>query len=264
MSRATARAGSGVPLRDAACLVTGATGGIGSATARALAAAGARLVLHGRDHQALRALAAELRAASVQADLMDPSPVEAAESLAARAAAAVGPLEVVVATAGAGRAEPFVATAPADIEELLALDLLAPALLARAVLGGMAERRRGQFVFVASIAGHVGVRDEAAYCAAKGGLVNLGRALRLEMAQVGVGVSLVSPGAVATGFFARRGRPYDRRWPRPVRPEKVAAAILEAIERDRARVMVPSWMALPAAIAGVAPRAYDKLAARFG
>lgn len=258
------RACSGVPVRDAACLVTGATGGIGSATARALSAAGARLVLHGRDHQALRALASELRAASVQADLTGPSPAEAAESLAARAAAAVGPLEVVVANAGAGRAGPYVTTAPADIEELLAVDLLAPALLARAVLGGMAERRRGQLVLVASIAGHLGVRDEAAYSAAKGGLVNLGRSLRLEMARVGVGVSLVSPGAVATGFFARRGRPYDRRWPRPVRPEKVAAAIVEAIEHNPPRVIVPSWMALPAAVAGVAPRAYDRLAGRFG
>jgi short-subunit dehydrogenase len=88
--------------------------------------------------------------------------------------------------------------------------------------------------------------------------------LRLELTRSGVGVTQVLPGAVDTPFFTTRGRPYDRRFPRPVRPDRVAAATVEAIRHDRAVVTVPRWLALASVVRAAAPGAYRRLAVRFG
>jgi short-subunit dehydrogenase len=77
-------------------------------------------------------------------------------------------------------------------------------------------------------------------------------------------VSTVSPGAVATDFFAGRGAPYDRRVPRPLDPRRVAEAVVHGIEAGRPRAVLPRWLALAPAVRAVAPGAYDALARRFG
>ncbi len=117
---------------------------------------------------------------------------------------------------------------------------------------------------VGSIAGHLGVSHEAVYSAAKAGLVTLAEALRAEVGPAGVGVSLVSPGVVATRFFERRGRPYGRRRPRPIAPEQVAWAVESAIVRGRARVIVPAWLAAPVALSTLMPGLYRRLSYRWG
>ena len=88
--------------------------------------------------------------------------------------------------------------------------------------------------------------------------------LREELRGTGVTVSTVAPGAVATGFFATRGVPYDRRVPRPVRPERVAAAVLAALTRGLPRQVEPRWLGLPARLSATAPGLYRALARRFG
>jgi short-subunit dehydrogenase len=124
----------------------------------------------------------------------------------------------------------------------------------------MLQRRRGHILLVGSIAGRVGVADEAVYSASKAGLAAFADSLRAELAGTGVGVSLVTPGAVDTPFFERRGRAYGRRVPRLIPPERVADAVLHCVEDARAERTVPRWLAVPARLHGAAPGVYRSLA----
>jgi short-subunit dehydrogenase len=117
-------------------------------------------------------------------------------------------------------------------------------------------------VNVASIAGTLGVAHEAVYAASKGGLIAFSESVRYELAGTGVGVTVVVPAAVETSFFARRGRAYTRRFPRPVAAERVAAALVAAIERDAAGVFVPRWMIVPARLHAGLPGAFRRAAKR--
>jgi len=112
--------------------------------------------------------------------------------------------------------------------------------------------------------GRLGVRDEAVYASAKAGLDVFAESLRLELAGTGVGVTVVVPGVVDTPFFARRGRPYRRRYPRPLPVARVADAILAAIEADRPEVYLPAWLRLPVAVRALYPAGYRRLTGRFG
>lgn len=250
-------------LEGARVLVTGASSGIGAATALELSARGARLVLSGRDQEALAGVATRTGGEMLPADLSGPS-----ADLAVRA----GRVDVLVACAGEGWSGPLARMSGGTAERMIAVNLTAHVQLTRLLLPGMLERGRGHLVYVASIAGVVGVREEAVYAATKAGLLAFAESLRYELPAVdgnavdgnGVGVTAVVPGVVDTPFFARRGRPYTRRRPAPVAPERVARAIAVAVERDRAEVYVPAWLRLPARLHGTAPGAFRVLARRFG
>jgi short-subunit dehydrogenase len=219
------------------------------------------VILLGRDRPALEEVAAKTGGAVIVADLADPSEVEraAAESLAVG-----GRVDVLVNNAGEGWAGPFADINPLRAELLVRTNLLAPIRLTRALLPGMLERKNGHVVNVASIAGHVGVRDEAVYAATKAGLIGFSESLRYELAGTGVGVSVVSPGVVRTAFFERAGRPYTRRFPRLIEPDRVARAIVGAIRRNKPQVFEPKWMAFPTWLRGTFPRIYRWGANRFG
>jgi short-subunit dehydrogenase len=166
--------------------------------------------------------------------------------------------------AGIGLTGALLDTDPDAAEHALTVDLIAPVLLTRALLPGMRERGRGRVVNVASIAGHVGVPEEAVYAAAKAGLVIFSESLRQELRGTGVGVTVISPGAVRTAFHEREGRPYDRRFPTLLSADRVARVTVDALAHDRERVFVPRWMAFPAWLHGAAPRLYERLAERYG
>jgi short-subunit dehydrogenase len=240
-------------LDGAVCLVTGASSGIGRAVAGRLVAEGGDVVALGRDGSALAGVGAR----AVVCDLSAPG-------AAMRAAADVGPVDVLVNNAGIGWAGRFDEMGEDDVERLVAVNLLAPLLLTRAVVTGMLDRGRGHVVNVASIVAHTGSSGEAVYAATKGALVAFTESLRQELCGTGVGVSLVTPGVVATAFFDRRGAPYSRRWPRPVAPERVADAVVRAIRRERSEVFVPSWLGGPARLRGAFPGVFRTLADRFG
>jgi len=247
-----------VNLSGATVLVTGASSGIGRAAALLFARRGALVKATGRDQGALRDLAAASpRIEFRPADLIDAG---ATAGLADWA----GPLDVLVNNAGAGWAGSFADMDDARVEELVALNLVAPVELTRAVLPGMLARGRGRIVNVASVAAHVGVDDEAVYAATKWGLAGFTESLRAELAGTSVGVSLVSPGVVRTAFFERRGAPYARTFPAPIPAGRVAGAILRVVERDEDEAFEPRWMAIPARLRGAWPRLYRALAARFG
>ena len=242
-----------VELRGAVCLVTGASSGIGRAVALRLTAEGAEVVALGRDAHALAAVGAR----TVVCDLGSPGAWRAAAEEA-------GPVDVLVNNAGVGLAAPFARTSPEDVERLVAVNLVAPMLLTRAVLRGMLERGRGHVVNVASIVAHTGSPEEAVYAATKGGLLAFSESLRQELRGTGVGVSVVTPGVIESAFFERRGRPYERRWPRPLPPEHVADAVVRAVRDERAELFVPTWMAGPARLRGAFPGVFRRLVDRFG
>jgi short-subunit dehydrogenase len=247
-------------LKGTRALITGASSGIGAATARRLADAGTQVLLVGRDERALAALAAETKGHHYPADLRE---TQAAQGIAAWALG-IGDVDVLVCNAGIGWAGEL-GDMPDDlIDELVTVNLTTHLRLAKLLLPGMIERRRGHLVLVSSIAGCLGVADEAVYAATKAGLRTFADSIRLATADHGVGVTVVVPGVVATPFFERRGRPYDRESPRPVPPESVAAALIDAIRRNRAEVFVPAWLRLPARLHGAFPTLVHGLQKKFG
>jgi short-subunit dehydrogenase len=245
-------------LRGAVALVTGASSGIGQALAVRLVASGARVFAAGRNENALAAVSG---ATPMVADLAEPS---APERLARQVLDAAGRVDLLVNNAGSGSAAPLAEQSPAVLDQLLTVNLRAPIQLTRAVLPGMLEQGGGGLVFVTSIAGRLGAREEAVYAAAKAGLDVFAESLRFEVAGRGIGVTVVVPAVVDTPFFDRRGRPYPRRRPRPLGAARVADGIVTAIEADRPQVYLPAWLRVPVAVRAVVPAGYRWLAGRFG
>ncbi|MEV5006078.1 SDR family NAD(P)-dependent oxidoreductase [Streptomyces sp. NPDC093064] len=243
-------------------LVTGASSGIGAAVARRLAAEGGwRLVLNGRDRARLEEVARGTSAVAFPADL---SGQGAERRLAEFALDNVGRVDLLVAGAGIGWAGPFSTMPQPAIDELFDVNVLATLRLVRLLLPQMIRQGTGRVVIIGSLAGTVGVRDEAVYSAAKAALGAFADAVRYELRGTGVGISHVVPGVVDTPFFDRRGVPYRRSWPRPVPASRVADAVWEAVSRGRDEVYVPGWTRLPGRVRGAAPALYRRLAARFG
>lgn len=230
-------------------LVTGASSGIGAATAVRLAAAGCEVVLAGRDEHWLARVADSTGGRVVAADLTSPDGPE-------RVAEAAGEADLVVHSAGLGWSGPLAEMPRQPIGDLVEVNLTAVLRLTREMLPGLVERN-GHLVFVSSIAA-VGVRDEAVYSATKAGL----RAFAASLRHDGLGVTTIFPGAVRTPFFD--GRTYARRHPRMVDADEVADALLRGVRRDRAEVFVPAWLTLPARISGAVPGVFHRLSRRFG
>jgi 3-oxoacyl-[acyl-carrier protein] reductase len=184
-------------LDDKVALVTGASGGIGEAIARAMHAQGAVVVLSGTRREALDALAGELgeRAHVCPADLRE---AQAADSLIAQTEQVAGPLWALVNNAGVTRDMLALRMDDADFQSVLDIDLMAPFRLARAALRGMLRRRGGRVIAIGSIVGTTGNAGQANYAAAKAGLVGLTKALAQEVAPRGVTVNAVAPGMIAT------------------------------------------------------------------
>jgi short-subunit dehydrogenase len=238
-----------------AALVTGASLGIGRATALELSRRGARVWATGLEAEALLELADQCGAMVLAADLSDQRELD-------RLLAWAGPVDLLVNVAGFGRYEPLAAIEHAQTLEMLAVDLAAPIRLTAALAPGMVARGHGHIVNVASIAGYVGVAREAVYSAAKGGLIAFSESVRYELAGTGVGVTVVVPAVVATSFFTRSGHAYARRFPRPLDAARVAAALVAAVERDAPEVFVPRWTVVPARLRGGLPGVFRRGAVR--
>jgi NAD(P)-dependent dehydrogenase (short-subunit alcohol dehydrogenase family) len=189
------------PLQDARVLVTGGAKGIGAAISERLAAAGADLVVSGRNAAELDAYAAELsgrsgrRVLGVAADLAEP---EAPELLADAAWTALGGLDVLVNNAGMSITGPAAQLRPADWDAVLAVNLRAPALLAARLGARMADAGGGRIITIASAAGLRALPEHYSYCASKAALIMATRVLALELGPRGVRANSICPTVVLT------------------------------------------------------------------
>jgi short-subunit dehydrogenase len=229
-------------------LVTGATGGIGHAIARAFAARGARLTLTGRNVEALAALADELGARTLRCDLSDRAAVD-------ELIAGLTDVDVLVANAGIPATGHITEFSPDQIDQMLDVNLRAPIMIARALAPGMIERRRGHMVFVSSLSGKAAAVQSSLYAATKFGLRGFALGIREDLRPHAVSASVVLPGFISdAGMFADA----NVQLPPGVgtrTPEQVAAGVLSAIERNRAEVTVaPPFLRFGTAFASVAPQ----------
>jgi 3-oxoacyl-[acyl-carrier protein] reductase len=176
-------------------LVTGATGGIGGAIARALHARGAIVILSGTRRAALDELARSLgeRVHLVEANLSDK---EAVEALVPTAEAAMGGLDILVNNAGVTRDNLFLRMKDEEWETVLAVNLTAAFRLSRAALRGMMRRRHGRILSVGSVVGTTGNRGQGNYAASKAGLIGMTKALAAEVASRGITANVVAPGFI--------------------------------------------------------------------
>jgi short-subunit dehydrogenase len=284
----------------AVALITGASSGIGAATAAALSSAGATVLLAGRDPARLADVARRTGGTALVADLTSPDGPARLAAGALRAAAGepggsnaglgsagtfsnsldagpagssdagpggssdAGGIDILVNNAGVGWSGALGEMPAGKVAELVTVNLTATMELSRLLVPGMIQRGRGRVVFVSSIAGVTGVRGEAVYAATKAGLIAFAESLAYELAEHGIGVSVINPGVIDTPFFERRGRPYGRTRPAPVPAERAAQAIVAALTHDRAVTYVPGWLRVPAWLHGAAPSTFRALATRFG
>ena len=242
-------------LEGTVVIVTGGSRGIGEAAAHALHGRGAKVGLVARSAVDLAAVADRLgsRVATATADIAERSQVERA---VAHLTEKLGPPHALVNNAGIGAYASVLEEDPDTYEHLMRVNYLGTVHATRAVLPGMADRRRGHIVNVASVAGKLGAPFEAAYSASKFAVVGFTESLAAEVHPFRIGVSLVNPGPVDTHFTDARGVPFQRKIPRPVTPERVAAAIVAAIERDRFEQSIPRWLGFPPILRALAPSAY--------
>jgi 3-oxoacyl-[acyl-carrier protein] reductase len=178
-------------------LVTGASGGIGGAVAKALHAQGATVALSGTRVEPLEALKAELgeRAHVLRCDLADAA---STEKLVPDAEAAMGRLDILVNNAGLTRDTLALRMKDDDWQKVLDVNLTAGFRLARAALRGMMKRRWGRIVGITSIVGVTGNPGQANYAASKAGMIGMSKALAAEVASRGITVNCVAPGFIAT------------------------------------------------------------------
>ncbi len=188
-----------IELNERVAVITGGSRGFGRAIALAMAQAGARVALAGRDEQALRKVHAELPGDGhhlwLIADVTDP---DAVGQMAGRVLAHFGRADILVNNAGINFRKPLLEFPFDEWKRVVETNLYGPMLCAKALLPAMIERRWGRVVNIASMMAHVALPGRSAYCASKGGLVAFSRELALEVAGEGVTVNSISPGPFAT------------------------------------------------------------------
>jgi 3-oxoacyl-[acyl-carrier protein] reductase len=185
-------------------LVTGASGGIGGAIARALHRQGATVAISGTKREALDGLAADLagRTHVLPCNLADKADVE---KLVPAAEAAMGRLDILVNNAGITRDGLFMRLKDEDWDEVIAVDLTAGFRLARAAVRGMMRRRDGRIIGITSVVGVTGNAGQGNYAAAKAGMIGMTKSLAQEVASRGVTVNCIAPGLIETAMTSGLG-----------------------------------------------------------
>jgi short-subunit dehydrogenase len=239
-------------------LLTGATGGIGRAIASALASRGANLIVTGRRREVLDPLVAEHGGRALAVDLAIREDVE-------RLVREAGEVDILVANAAlpaSGALESFTVD---EIDRALDVNMRAPMVLAHALAPAMVAKGRGHLLFTSSLLGKAAAPATAVYSATKFGLRGFASALRADLLEAGVGVSVVFPGVIReAGMFAETNVDLPTGFGTSS-PEDVARGVVSAIERNRGEVDVaPLPPRVLAGIAGVAPEFAAGLMRRLG
>jgi short-subunit dehydrogenase len=258
-------------LRGRNAIVTGASRGLGVHIARALAAEGVNLALSARTLPAVEALSLELSATGVRCIAVRTDVGLAGDrvELLQRAAAELGPIDILVNNAALETNARFAEFSPHDIEQMLQVDLVAPVLLVRELLPSMLERKTGHVINIASLAGKSATPFNVTYSTAKGGLILFTHSLRAELRETGVSCSVVVPGFISeTGMFADKTREHGVASPAIVgtsTPAAVARAVIRAIKSDVLETIVaPGPMRLSQAFNQLFPEAFAWFVQKIG
>jgi short-subunit dehydrogenase len=247
-----------VELRGAIVVITGASSGIGRATAVAFAGRGATVVGAARREERLDDLVGEVerdggRALAVRCDVADPSQVEA---LRDRVREAFGRTDVLVNNAGIAGGGPFADQSIEQIERVIRVNCLGVLYCTKAFLPLMLEARKGHIVNVSSLAGRFATPGASVYTATKHAVVAFSEALHYEVAGRGVLVTTVNPGFVRTEGFPHEGRRSTGGLP-VMEPESVSELIVRVVERGIApERSIPRWLASLQAVRILAPPLY--------
>ncbi len=211
-------------------LITGASSGIGKATALAFARSGIHLALVGRSSEKLASIAAAVRAVGAEAQTypLDLAAIDQVKDRVAAIATEFGPLDLLVNCAGMGYTGDLLTTSLADWQRVIDLNLTSVFQCIQAVLPGMRDRRQGTIINVASIAGYQAFPGWGAYNVSKAGLISLSKTLAAEERPHGIRVMIVSPGAVNTPIWDTDTVQADFNRSLMLTPEDVAQTILHA------------------------------------
>jgi short-subunit dehydrogenase len=242
---------------DRVALVTGASSGLGRLLALRFARGGARIALVALPGAELDAVGREI--ARLGSDgLVLPCDVAERDQVFAAAEQALrhfGRVDLLVNNAGYGHHRPFLEWGLDDMERLFRVNFMGTLYWTKTLLPQMVERGEGWIVFMASVAGRLGVPDESAYAASKFAMVGLAEALASELDDRGVHVLTVCPGPVRTGFFdaeaIARMAPSTRR--SMIEPERVVEAIVRALAAGKHEITVPRRLALVYLVRALAP-----------
>jgi NAD(P)-dependent dehydrogenase (short-subunit alcohol dehydrogenase family) len=225
------------PLKGQVALITGGAGGIGSATARELVRAGAKVALGDLDHAAAEKAADDLGHGNI-GGRVDVTDMESFEAFVERTEAEVGPINVLINNAGVMILGPLDEESEAVTATEIAVNLTGVINGTKIAMKRMKPRRSGRIVNIASQAGKAGFPGGATYCATKFAVVGLCDAVRNELHDSGVKVTCVMPGAVDTELGAGLGK---ARGVELLKPEEVAAGIVRAIVKDETEVWLPRF-----------------------
>lgn len=234
-------------LQGALAIVTGASSGIGQATARLLAVKGARVVLLARNQERLSATAAGIRAGGGKANsfAVDLADANAIAATVAAIVSDVGVPDILVNSAGAGRWLPLVDTSAEEASQMMGVPYLAAFNLTREFLPGMLERGSGHIVNVTSVASRLAWPGAVAYSASRRAMEGFTEALRADLYASGVGVTLAILGTVDSAYWehnpgSRERLPARAAQIRPLTPEQAAAAIVAGTENGDRVVVKPA------------------------
>ncbi len=258
-------------LRNAVVIVTGASSGIGAATALELARAGARLALLARTESKLEALAAQARTFGAEAFVypVDLSDQQAVSSVHAQICQDLGTPDVIVHAAGLGRWLWLEETAPAEVIEMLSSPFMGALWLTQTCLPGMLESDSGRIVFVGSPVAWMPWPGANVYAISRWALRGLFEALRVDLARTNVGVTMIVPGQVRSPYFEHNPGVTERfpslgKIVRVLEVEEVACAIRCALEHDLTFVALPRLIGLLLQVSTVAPWFTHRLAVWSG
>jgi len=247
-------------------LITGASQGIGRCLAIDLARRGATVIGCGRSRERLRETLDEIRGASpsstvIACDVGDRAQVRA---MIERTLADFGRIDVLINNAGIGMRKPLVETPLDVIEEIMRTNYLGMVYCTHEVLPAMIARRSGHIVNISSGAGMIGTLNMAAYCASKFAMNGFSESLYHELRPLGIHVSVVCPGPVATEFNRLFADLPPKSPPSLVStPEAISQAVIRAIERRSIEVVVPRWLAVMCWVKRVAPNLFRAAAQRI-
>lgn len=233
--------------------ITGASSGIGAALARQLALPGNALVLSGRNEKALQDLASELATIPVAIHPFDVAETSKAPDFVAQAIAFFGHVDVLVNNAGFSQRSQVMDTLPEVERRIMEVNYFAPVALSKAILPHFVARKKGHIVVVSSIAGIFGFKLRSSYAAAKHALHGYFEALRLEMHEVPVYVTIVCPGRVNTAisYHALKAdgtahNTLDEGQRKGISAERCARLMIRAIQRRRKEIWIGKAELIPA------------------